>query len=135
MHQVTKCIEFCYGHRLLDYDGKCAHPHGHNGKVFITLSTDKLDHRGMVWDFGDIKRTVKPWIDKELDHVMILRKDDPLVPVLKEQNEPMFLMDINPTAETLAEIIFKKSKDFGLPIISVEFFETPDSSCIYTETE
>ena len=31
MYRVYKDIHFCYGHRLLDYDGKCAHPHGHNG--------------------------------------------------------------------------------------------------------
>src|SRR5688572_28648265 len=30
MYSVTKRIEFCYGHRLLDYDGICKHPHGHN---------------------------------------------------------------------------------------------------------
>ena len=32
----------------------------------------------MVMDFSDIKRVVKTWIDRELDHKMILRADDPL---------------------------------------------------------
>ena len=27
-YRVTVQIHFCYGHRLLDYDGACAHPHG-----------------------------------------------------------------------------------------------------------
>ena len=35
--------------------------------------------RNMVVDFSDIKRIVKGWIDRELDHKMILRHDDPLV--------------------------------------------------------
>ena len=30
-YRVTVQIHFCYGHRLLDYEGACAHPHGHNG--------------------------------------------------------------------------------------------------------
>ena len=31
-HGVKKVIEFCYGHRLLDYDGKCQNLHGHNAQ-------------------------------------------------------------------------------------------------------
>ena len=73
MYVVTKRIEFCYGHRLLDYDGVCKHPHGHNAVAEIDVRTDQLDSRNMVADFSDIKRLVKGWIDRELDHKMILR--------------------------------------------------------------
>ena len=38
--RVTVQIHFCYGHRLLDYDGACAHPHGHNGLVEIEHIVD-----------------------------------------------------------------------------------------------
>ena len=55
MFRVSREIDFCYGHRLLDYQGKCRHLHGHNGRVLITLEADALDERGMVLDFGDIK--------------------------------------------------------------------------------
>ena len=84
MYLVTKRIEFCYGHRLLDYDGVCKHPHGHNAVVEVDVRTDDLDNRNMVVDFSDIKRIVKGWIDRELDHKMILRHDDPLVAPLRE---------------------------------------------------
>ncbi len=33
MFQICRKIEFCYGHRLLNYEGKCRHLHGHNGKL------------------------------------------------------------------------------------------------------
>ena len=79
MYSVTKHIDFCYGHRLLDYDGICKHPHGHNAVAEIEVRTDSLDNRNMVCDFSDIKRVVKGWIDAKLDHQMILRHDDPLV--------------------------------------------------------
>ena len=39
MYSVTKRIEFCYGHRLLDYDGVCKHPHGHNAIAEIEVRT------------------------------------------------------------------------------------------------
>ena len=91
MYSVTKRIDFCYGHRLLDYDGICKHPHGHNATAEIEVRADTLDHRGMVVDFGDIKRSLKTWIDREIDHKMVLRRDDPLVKPLQEMGEPVFV--------------------------------------------
>ena len=99
MYRVTKRIDFCYGHRLLDYDGICKHPHGHNAIAEIEVRTDKLDQRNMVADFSDIKRLVKGWIDRELDHKMILRRDDPLVGPLQALGEPVYLLESNPTVE------------------------------------
>ena len=55
MYSVTKRIEFCYGHRLLDHDGVCKHAHGHNAVVEIEVRSAALDTRAMVCDFGDIK--------------------------------------------------------------------------------
>ena len=53
MYSVTKRIDFCYGHRLLDYDGICKHPHGHNAVAEVEVRTDHLDDRNMVCDFSD----------------------------------------------------------------------------------
>ena len=44
MYSVTKKIDFCYGHRLLDYDGICKHPHGHNATAEIEVRTGTLDN-------------------------------------------------------------------------------------------
>ena len=49
---VAKEIHFCYGHRLLNYAGKCRYFHGHNGKVEVQLSAETLDDQGMVRDFA-----------------------------------------------------------------------------------
>ena len=132
MYNVSKEIHFCYGHRLLDYDGKCAHPHGHNGKIEIELESKTLDKRGMVYDFGDIKEIIQKWIDREMDHKMILKKNDPLVKILRTLKEPFFLMDENPTAEALAKLIFDYAKSKGLPISKVTFWETQSSFASYT---
>ena len=59
MYKVTKELHFCYGHRLMHYQGKCRVPHGHNAKVAIDLMAERLDPLGMVVDFTDIKRVLR----------------------------------------------------------------------------
>lgn len=132
MYSVTKRIEFCYGHRLMNYDGVCRHPHGHNAVVEIDIESEALDTRNMVADFNDIKRLVKGWIDRELDHKMILHKDDPLAAVLKDMGEPMYLVESNPTAERIARLIFDVSREQGLPVSRVTVWETPTSWATYS---
>jgi 6-pyruvoyltetrahydropterin/6-carboxytetrahydropterin synthase len=125
MFQVTREIDFCYGHRLLNYDGKCRYLHGHNGRVVITLEAPRLDERGMVLDFTDIKRVVAAWIDDNLDHRMILHRDDPAVSALKDLGEPLYLIDANPTAENIARLIFDVTAKSGFPVVDVQLWETP----------
>jgi 6-pyruvoyltetrahydropterin/6-carboxytetrahydropterin synthase len=132
MYSVTKRIDFCYGHRLLDYNGVCAHPHGHNGVAEVVVRSETLDARNMVVDFSDIRDRVKGWIDRELDHKMILRHDDPLVAALQSLGEPMYLLDSNPTAERLARLIFDISREHGLAVSRVTLWETPSSWSTYT---
>ncbi len=131
MYSVTKRIDFCYGHRLMDYDGMCQHPHGHNAVAEIEIRAEALDARNMVADFGDIKRLVKGWIDRELDHRMILRHDDPLVASLKALGEPVFVVDSNPTAERIARLLYDVSREQGLPVVRVTVWETPSSWATY----
>ena len=132
MYNVSKEIHFCYGHRLLNYNGKCAHPHGHNGKIEIELESKTLDKRGMVYDFGDIKEIIQKWIDKNLDHQMILKKGDPLIKILGDLGEPYFQMGDNPTAESLAKLIFQYAKSKKLPVSKITFWETPSSSASFS---
>lgn len=135
MFKVTKAIDFCYGHRLMNYEGKCRHLHGHNGRVEIELEGETLDERGMLTDFGEIKRVMKRWIDENLDHRMILRRDDPAVEFLKSQNEPMYLIDENPTAETIARLIYHETHRQGFPVARVVLWETPDSFAVYSSVK
>ena len=131
MYSVTKRIEFCYGHRLMDYNGMCQHPHGHNAVAEIEIRADVLDARNMVADFGDIKRLVKGWVDREIDHRMILRQDDPLVASLKTLGEPVFVVDSNPTAERIARLLYDVAREQGLPVVRVTVWETPSSWAAY----
>ena len=131
MFRVTREIAFCYGHRLLNYDGKCRHLHGHNGRAVITVEGRKLDARGMLVDFGDIKQHVQRWIDENLDHNMLLCRDDPLLPVLRERGERVFVMDENPTAENIARLIYEQARAAGLPVVEVVLWETEHCCSAY----
>ena len=131
MYSVTRLIHFCYGHRLLNYAGKCRYLHGHNGRVEIELGSDRLDRRGMVRDFEEIKQTIQTWIDRELDHKMLLNRKDPAIPFLRKSSEPVFLMDENPTAEAIARLIFDYAASQGLPVTGVRMWETDRSFATY----
>ena len=131
MYQVTKEIRFCYGHRLLNYDGKCRHLHGHNGRAVITLAAPELDPLGMVVDFTQIKRVLQGWIDGVLDHKMLLHRDDPVIPHLQALGEPYFVLDVNPTAENIARLIFDYARQQGFPVVEVSLWETESSFATY----
>ncbi len=134
MYRVCQQIDFCYGHRLLDYSGKCRHLHGHNGKAVVVLEAASLDERGMLVDFADIKRSLCVWIDSELDHRMILREDDPAVPHLQTLGEPLVLIPKNPTAENIARLIFDHARSAGLPVTEVSLWES-QRSCATSRPE
>ena len=134
MYQVTRVIHFCYGHRLMHYEGKCRHLHGHNGRVEIELSQETLDARGMVVDFDDIKRSIQSWIDDEIDHKMLLRKDDPVLPVLQQRGEPVYVLEDNPTAEAIAKLIFEYARSQKFPVTAVRLWETERSYATYCPT-
>ena len=130
-YRVVRQIDFCYGHRLIRYEGKCRHLHGHNGRAEITLEGPALDERGMLVDFGDIKQTVQRWIDETLDHNMLLCRHDPLVETLQAAGERLYLMDENPTAENIARLIYDHAREAGLPVVEVRLWETPNCHATY----
>ena len=132
MYRVTESIEFCYRHRLLRYKGKCAHLHGHNGRVEIELASPSLNDQSMVADFSDISRIVKEWIDQNLDHRMLLHRDDPLVPLLRQHDEPVYVMESDPTAEAIARVICDYAVSQGLKVSAVRLWETGSSVASYS---
>ena len=135
MYKVTKALQFCYGHRLMNYDGKCRHLHGHNGKVEIELETEELDSLGFVRDFTEVKNSVGEWLDQELDHKMLLRKDDPVLPTLQKMKEPVFLFEINPTAEAIAKLIYDFTLSKGFPVSEVRMWESDGSYATYNKSK
>ena len=133
MFRVTKELAFCFGHRLMHYNGKCRQLHGHNARAVVTVAATELDDLGMVADFSALRRHVGDWIDRTLDHKMILHQDDPLVPVLRDQGDPVLAIPDHPTTENLAKFIFERVKDMGYAVVEVTLWETPTSYATYSE--
>lgn len=132
MHTVGREIHFSYGHRLTNYNGKCARLHGHNGRVCVEVSAEKLDGLGMVMDFYKIRESIGKWIDETIDHKTLLAENDPLVAVLQKAGEPVVVMKENPTAEAMARWIFEEAVRKGLPVSRVTFWETENSFASYS---
>ncbi len=130
-YRVTREFEFCYGHRLLNYAGKCRNLHGHNGRVSIAFETDRLNMQGMAIDFTEIKRSINTWIDESLDHRMLLHKDDPLVEILTAEDEPIVVFEDNPTAENIARLIYDFASSEGFPVVEVRLWESSNCSATY----
>ena len=127
MYRVSKSVSFCYGHRLLNYHGKCQHLHGHNARAVITLQSETLDARGMVEDFSDLKRLVWEWLDSEVDHTLFL-------PLLQDSGERVRMTQENPTAEVIAKMIYEYVAAKGFPVTDVTLWETETSYASYSDT-
>jgi 6-pyruvoyltetrahydropterin/6-carboxytetrahydropterin synthase len=66
---------------------------------------------------------------------MLLRRDDPAVEPLQALGEPIVLLDVNPTAENIARLIFEQTLSEGLPVVEVRLWETPKCFASYCPTE
>jgi 6-pyruvoyltetrahydropterin/6-carboxytetrahydropterin synthase len=131
MFHVTREFEFCFGHRLMDYDGKCYNLHGHNGKACVTLGGTTLNKMGMIVDFVEMKRTIATWIDTTLDHTLLLHQQDPLVKTLQAVGEKVLPLPVNPTTENIAKLIFDFCISKNLPVVEVTMWETNYSYATY----
>ena len=131
MFRVSQELRFCYGHRLLGHPGKCARLHGHNARVFVVLRGERVDANGMVIDFDTVEQRARRYLDEALDHRMLLQKGDPACAALAGIGEPFVTLDVAPTAENLAKLIYDQLVRFGLPVDEVRLEEQPGSVASY----
>ena len=130
-YSVKKTFYISYGHRLMDYKGKCGNLHGHNAKIEITVESEELDDKDMALDFTELGARAEKWLDGNLDHKTILCAGDPLAKTLENSGQELFLTEKNPTAEILAKTILEAIRALGVKAKKVRFWETDDSSATY----
>lgn len=111
---VTKRYTFEAAHNLLNYDGACSNLHGHSYKLEVSFkrgiaNASDLDTQGMVVDFNDMDKYVKPIVER-YDHSYLNN--------FFEQ----------PTAELMALSIFKELKEItenkGVRVSKIALWET-----------
>lgn len=124
--KVTKVFKFCAGHRLLNYEGKCKFPHGHNYEAEVEVEGN-LDKLGMVMDFSDLKRVVSDWIDTRWDHGFLLNsRDEEMAAALGslKHSKVFYFKEQNPTAEAMADVLLGElSRDIP-GVVRVRITET-----------
>ncbi len=122
MYTLTTMVEFSSAHTLVGHTGPCKKMHGHNWKVEVEISGDKLDNIGMVVDFKEIRKATNHVVD-ELDHEFL--------------NDLEPFSDSNPTAENIAKYIYTKlSEEFSnknVKVNSIKLWETDKSAVSYKE--
>lgn len=111
MYLVRIEITFDSGHRLLDYQGKCAFPHGHTYRAEVFLKSNSLDPQGLVFDFTELKRRIKGWIDGNWDHAFLANsRDAELVEAFGKLTKGRLYLfkDENPSCEVMARELYYK---------------------------
>ncbi len=123
-HSISVSHTFETGHRLPHLPGKCQSLHGHSWKVEVSVDLEgPLESDGIVVNFSAFKAWLRDWIDRELDHGLMLGGDDPLVKTFKDAEYPgkIFIFDnesgrpahrLGPTVENVAELIGRYSQLF-----------------------
>lgn len=141
MYCLKTSSSFDSAHFLKGYEGKCANIHGHRWTVEVTVSGNDLEtegtKRGMLIDFGDLKKAVRKLADS-FDHALIYEKDSLLPSTLTAmKNESFHLIEVpfRPTAENFARHFFEILRDDGIAVSSVTVYETPENCAVYSQQE
>lgn len=98
---ITVSHTISMGHRLPSYDGICNSPHGHNVKVEAEVASKN----GGFLDFKAVAKDLKSILEP-MDHAMVLWQGDDLLRVLAEMNFRTYRMELEPTTENIAKLIF-----------------------------
>ena len=125
-HRVLVSKEFTFdaSHHLHAYEGKCKGLHGHTYKVVFGIS-GRPDYRGLVIDFGDIKKIWKKHLEPFLDH----RYLNETLPKMNTTAENLVYWIYGQMAEHLERAIYLQELD-PQQVIQLEFvrlYETPTS--------
>ena len=135
MYQIRIEFTFDSGHRLLNYDGKCAYPHGHTYRAEIFLESNKLNRLGLVYDFTDLKERIKTWTDDNWDHAFLVNSQDQ--ELIEGLNSTEFVrlykfQDENPSCEVMSRKLYETTTELcGVAPSKVRLWESANQFAEY----
>ena len=128
MYQIRIEFTFDSGHRLLDYDGKCAYPHGHTYRAEVFLESQTLDRLGLVHDFTDLKDRIKNWVDENWDHAFLVNsRDTELISALSGVALARVYQfpNQNPSCEVMSRELYERAVELcGVTPVKVRLWES-----------
>ncbi len=120
MFEISADYSFAAGHALRGYKGKCENVHGHNYRVEVTISGEKLEPNGLLMDFVDLRAAIKS-VAERLDHRYL--------------NDLAPFDTLNPSAENLAQYFCEQLQtrlgNHALRVAQVRVWETDTTSATY----
>jgi 6-pyruvoyltetrahydropterin/6-carboxytetrahydropterin synthase len=139
MYSITTEASFDAAHFLKNYNGKCKNIHGHRWRIILEIQSENLkkdlQEKGMITDFGNIKRDLKELADK-FDHTFIYEKNSlkkELVDMLISEDFALNEVDFRPTAENFSKYFYDEIAKKGYNVSKVSVYETPNNCATYSE--
>ncbi|MDI9641583.1 6-carboxytetrahydropterin synthase [Kamptonema cortianum] len=134
---IAKEFHWEMGHRLSYHTEGCQNLHGHSYRAIIELEGEP-DEGGMVLDFGDLAKIVRP-ILAEIDHSMMLwQEDKEVIEFLTSQQMKVTRVPFHPTAENISRWLLKqltahlKSRQ-NIALVRIRLYETASSVAVVEE--
>ena len=120
MFELKVTSHFSAAHQLKMVAKKCENLHGHNWKVEVHITGKKLNHAGVLIDFGEIKMHLSKIMEK-LDHKFL--------------NDLECFHDGNPSSENIAKYISEELQtainDPSVRVSRVTAWESDDACASY----
>lgn len=120
MYELKVVTRFAAAHQLTMVGTKCENMHGHNWKIEVYVTGEKLDKAGVLVDFGVIKKQMAE-IMNMLDH--------------KYLNELDYFRQDQPSSENIAYFVAtelqKKIDDSAVNVSRVTAWESDDAGATY----
>lgn len=120
MYELMVETQFSAAHQLRGYKGKCENLHGHNWRIQVVITAEKLNDIGLAMDFHELKKMTNELIST-LDHSVL--------------NEMFPFTEINPSSENIAKWMYdsikKKLNSNNITVASVTVWEAETASATY----
>ena len=122
MYELKIITQFAAAHQIRGIEGGCERLHGHNWKVEVFVSGDKLDENGLLIDFRDMKDKTEALME-ELDHKFL--------------NELEPFITLNPSSENVSrhvyEALSRQLNTDAIRISKITVWESDSACASYTE--
>jgi len=120
MYELKVVTKFAAAHQLTMVGAKCENMHGHNWKIEVYVSGEKMDDAGVLIDFGIVKKHVRE-IMSMLDH--------------KYLNELDYFKQSQPSSENIAYFVAaelqKRIDSRAARVSKVTAWESDDAAATY----
>lgn len=122
MYELVVEAQFSAAHQLRGYKGRCERLHGHNWRVQVSVSAERLNDIGLVIDFHELKRITNEVLSS-LDH--------------SDLNQVFPFTEINPSSENIAKWLYdslkKKLSNDNIRLSAVTIWESEGAGATYYE--